>query len=369
MFDTITWILLCLALFYLGYVIAEKFVIDKRRRKLKLVIHVNGIRGKSTVTRLIDAGLRGCGYKVFSKTTGTIPMTIDVGNQAKPIKRLGPANVREQKKAMGWAVKQGAEALVVECMAVNPELQYVCEHRILNSNVVVVTNVRADHLDEMGPELKDIAYSLANTVPQNGTVVLGEGKFEGVFKEVAQKTNANVVVAQGSYDATGYDTFAENLTTAMQVCKVLGLDENAFYQGMKNYHRDPGALCDYKVGDTVFINGFSINDPDSTLAVYDFICQTHPVDEIAVLLNTRPDRPFRIKQHIDMVSKMKCKKVLICGSNQDYVAKQLQQLGVQTQKITKPEDLLSESYVFGCGNIANLGMQIVDYFKHNGETL
>jgi hypothetical protein len=123
------------------------------------------------------------------------------------------------------------------------------------------------------------------------------------------------------------------------------------------------------VGDTVFINGFSINDPDSTLAVYDFVCQTHPAGEIAVLLNTRPDRPFRIKQHVDMVSKMKCKKVLICGSNQDYVAKQLQQLGVQTQKITKPEDLLSESYVFGCGNIANLGMQILDYFKHNGETL
>ena len=369
MFDTITWILLCLALLYLGYVLVERFVIEKRRKKLKLVVHVNGIRGKSTVTRLIDAGLRGCGYKVFSKTTGTIPMTIDVGNNAKVINRLGPANIREQKKAMGWAVKQGADALVVECMAVNPELQYICEHRILNSDVVVVTNVRADHLDEMGNDLKSIAYSLANTVPQKGILVLGDDRFVDVFKEVSSKTFADVVVAQGDYDATGFDTFAENICTAMQVCKVLGLDETAFFEGMKNYIHDPGALCDYKIGETVFVNGFSINDPDSTLSVYDLVCQRYPVDEMTVLLNTRPDRPFRINQHIEMVAKMKCKKVLICGSNQDYVAKQMQKLGVQAQKITKIEDLLTEKYVFGCGNIANMGMQIVDYFKDNGETL
>ena len=369
MFDTITWILLCLALLYLGYVIAEKFIIEKRRKKLKMVVHVNGIRGKSTVTRMIDAGIRGCGYKVFSKTTGTLPMTIDINNNATVIKRLGPANIREQKKAMGWAVKQGAEVLVVECMAVNPELQYICEHRILNSDVVVVTNVRSDHLDEMGNDLKSIAYSLANTVPQKGTLVLGDGTFVDVFNEVAQKTSATVTVASGSYDAKGFDTFAENLATAMQVCKVLGLDEQAFFDGMKNYLRDPGSLRDYKIGDTIFINGFSVNDPDSTLSVYDHVCAHYPAEEMTVLLNTRPDRPFRIKQHIDMITKMKCKKVLICGSNQDYVARQLSQLGVQTYKITKVEDLLTEKYVFGCGNIAHLGMQIVDYFKNNGETL
>ena len=369
MFDTITWILLCLALLYLGYVIVEKFEIEKRRKQLKLVVHVHGIRGKSTVTRLIDAGLRGCGYKVFSKTTGTIPMTIDVANNAKPIKRLGPANIREQKKALIWATDQGADALVVECMAVNPELQYFCEHTILNSNVVVVTNVRADHLDEMGNDLKSIAYSLANTVPSKGTLVLGEDSFVDVFQEVANVTNSSVVVANGVYDATGFDTFAENIATAMQVCKSLGLDETSFFEGMKNYLRDPGSLCDYRVGETTFINGFSINDPDSTLSVYDMVCQRYPAEEITILLNTRPDRAFRIEQHIEMITKMKCKKVLICGSNQAYVAKQLQQRGVSTQKVVKVKDILGEKYVFGCGNIAHLGMEILDYFKDNGETL
>ena len=70
-----------------------------------------------------------------------------------------------------------------------------------------------------------------------------------------------------------------------------------------------------------------------------------------------------------MITQMKCKKVLICGSNQGYVASQLAKRGVETQKITKTEEILCEKYVFGCGNIAHFGMEIVDYFKNNGETL
>ena len=36
-------------------------------------IHVNGTRGKSSVTRLIAAGLRAGGKRTFAKTTGTAP--------------------------------------------------------------------------------------------------------------------------------------------------------------------------------------------------------------------------------------------------------------------------------------------------------
>ena len=45
----------------------------KSRAALRHVVHVNGTRGKSTVCRLIDAGLRAGGVRVFCKTTGTDP--------------------------------------------------------------------------------------------------------------------------------------------------------------------------------------------------------------------------------------------------------------------------------------------------------
>jgi len=50
-------------------------VVEVRRHERQLAripvrVHVNGTRGKSSVTRLIAAGLRSTGRRVFAKTTG-----------------------------------------------------------------------------------------------------------------------------------------------------------------------------------------------------------------------------------------------------------------------------------------------------------
>lgn len=68
----------------------------KSRATLRHVVHVNGTRGKSTVCRLIEAGLRAGGLRVFCKTTGTDPMTIDVSGNEEPLHRRGKANIKEQ---------------------------------------------------------------------------------------------------------------------------------------------------------------------------------------------------------------------------------------------------------------------------------
>ena len=156
--DILLIIAIALSIFYLGYIVFEKLYNDKIRKSFKYVIHVNGIRGKSTTTRLIDAGFRKLGYKVFSKTTGTYPVMINTENCDTPVLRLGKANIREQIRMMRKAYKEKAEVVVLECMAVNPELQEICEHRILHSNVVVITNVREDHIGEMGDTLEELAY-------------------------------------------------------------------------------------------------------------------------------------------------------------------------------------------------------------------
>lgn len=354
------------AVLYFTFIVSEKLYHKKLRHKLTKVIHVNGTRGKSTVTRLIDAGIRECGFAVASKTTGTVPTFIDVSGTPRVIQRMGPANIREQLKVLRWATKQGAQYLVVECMAVNPELQYICEHQILNSDITVITNVRKDHLDEMGPDLESIAYSLANTVPSDGTVVLGEAQYGEVFRKVADKVGSSVVIAEPYAGEDCMDTMAENIATALQVCRCLNLDEQTFFNGMKKYIRDPGALSFYKLDDTVFINAFSVNDPQSTLEVYKSVTVRHPAEEMTILLNARSDRPFRIAQHIEMLTQMTFKKVIITGSNQLYVLKQLQKKGIFAERLTAISQLKQEHCVFGCGNIADEGMKITEFFKANG---
>ncbi len=49
---------------------------QERIYSIPIRIHINGTRGKSSVTRLIGAGLREGGIKAITKVTGTYPRLI-----------------------------------------------------------------------------------------------------------------------------------------------------------------------------------------------------------------------------------------------------------------------------------------------------
>lgn len=366
MFRVLTVVVAALAAGYIGYIVWERFYYASLRKKLKKVVHVNGIRGKSTVTRLIDAGCRGCGLCVLSKTTGTLPVCIGTDNRERPIVRHAPANIREQQRTLRRAVKEGAEVLVVECMAVDPELQYVCEHRILHSDAVVITNVRPDHLDVMGDTPEKIAHALSSTVPDGGTLVLGENGYRAIFDEAAKKRGAKVVVAE-EYAGDDLGTFPENVATALAVCDALGLDREKFFTGMQNYRPDVGAFAEIRRGNTLFFNAFAANDPESTLTLYRKVCENYPAGEIAVLVNSRADREFRIGQHLEMLQKMEKKTVYLVGAGTAYLKRELEKRGIACRVLKKYEELSEEKYVFGCGNIAGDGEKIVEWFREGKE--
>lgn len=305
----------------------------------------------------------------MSKTTGTIPMIIDVNNQEIKLKRLGPANIREQLRILRKAVKSGCDYLVIECMAVNPELQYICEHKMLHSDITVITNVRMDHLDVMGDNLKDISRSLSNTIPDNGILILGSEiddneEIFNVIKEENNKYHSEIFVSDkinykswndlSSHDLSFPDLsfdelFNDNILTALKVCEVLGLDKEDFIKGMKQYKKDPGALEIIKRNDKTFINGFSINDPDSIMLVYDLLINKYNIDKnkLTILLNERGDRIFRTKQHIEMFKKIECEKVIISGDNVGYISKELGKIGIENKIIKRIDELDNYEIIFG----------------------
>ena len=159
---------------YLLYLLWEAHAVRVARKKLAHVVHVNGTRGKSTVSRLIEAGLREGGMRVFCKTTGTDPMTIDVNGREEPIRRRGKANIKEQIAILRRAAAQDAQVLVVECMAITPEFQQASQRDILRADIGVITNVRRDHTDVMGDTLPQIAEALCHTVPRGGVLLTAE---------------------------------------------------------------------------------------------------------------------------------------------------------------------------------------------------
>lgn len=359
-----------LSVVYILYVIIEKLLINYYRKKIPLIIHVNGIRGKSTTTRLIDAGLRNCGFKVFSKTTGTVPTMINSENKDIEIKRLGKANIREQIKMLRKAYKENVDVLVLECMAVNPELQKICEEKILKANISIITNVRMDHIKDMGNTLEELAYALSNTTPSNGKLIVNDSEFNKLFLKEASKKNSELIVAKKYEGIEDLDTFNDNIAIALEVARQLNLDEAKFFEGMRNYHKDVGAYCEYKKEDTIFLNGLSINDPDSIKIAYDKIINKYDKEELTILLNSRSDRPTRVIQHIEMLASLKCKKIILMGSATSYlIKKSKEKIDVEIEVFKNMQSLLNEKVIFAVGNIGGDGMKLVEYFKKEGEKL
>ncbi len=180
--------MLFLLILTIGFVVWGILELQAHKRnvnKIPIRIHVNGTRGKSSVTRLIAGGLRASGMKVIAKTTGTKPRFIISNNEEFPIKRLGKPNIGEDKKIFRQAVKYKPDAIVLECMALVPEYQWTSAHRIVKSNIGVITNARADHLDVMGPTVLDVAKNLSNTIPKHGKFFTADPIHLDIFRKRA----------------------------------------------------------------------------------------------------------------------------------------------------------------------------------------
>ena len=68
---------------------SEKRTHDRRLAHIEIRIQVNGIRGKSTVTRLLTGILQEAGYQTIGKTTGSAAKIIFPDGNEVPILRRG----------------------------------------------------------------------------------------------------------------------------------------------------------------------------------------------------------------------------------------------------------------------------------------
>ncbi|MFB4165886.1 poly-gamma-glutamate synthase PgsB [Alteribacillus sp. JSM 102045] len=369
----------CAILCCIGY--REKQKHQAEINTIPIRVNVNGIRGKSTVTRLITGVLTEAGYKTFGKTTGTSARLIDWKRQEEPIERKpeGP-NIKEQKTILQKVSSQGAEAFVSECMAINPEYQEVLQNQFLQANIGVILNVYEDHMDVMGPTLQHVAEGFTSTIPYNGTLITTDGPFYSYFYDIAKKRNTKVICADtaklpdGFIHKFDYMIFPENAAIALAVAESLNIDKETALRGMLNANPDPGALriTEFKDGaqkSSYFINGFAANDAYSTLSIWEriktseFITQ-HPI----VIMNCREDRVDRtIDFSENVLPHLHGKKLILIGKNVQHVLTEYEKGNLPFETVInlegkKPEAVLNRvrdeakhSTIFGVGNIHGAG--------------
>lgn len=384
-------IILVLLLYYT----IEYFLHKRTLKKFKHRIHVNGTRGKSSVTRLIRAGLSATGMNVFAKTTGSMARMIFPDGSEESISRFGKPSILEQIKILKKAERMGAEIVVLECMALEPRYQWASEGQILKSDIGVITNIREDHLEVMGPDLVDVAKSLLSACPVKGTLVVGPTEFEPLIQEVCKDRKSKVIVNDEESIQTitdeemakfSYWEHKENVSLALQVCELLGVSRNKALEAMWKVNPDPGALSVSPIHffgkEFIYANAMAANDPNSTKLIWSSVIERYPqYNKRFILFHTREDRPERSRQLVKEFANWEgYEAVILIGSSTSLAFKYLKTYSKKDIPIFVWEhlsldgifeSLLSilpkQSMVFGIGNIVGLGMDLSLYLKNRSE--
>jgi poly-gamma-glutamate synthase PgsB/CapB len=255
-------------------------------------------------------------------------------------------------------------------MAVLPEYQKISEERMLRSDIGVITNVRPDHLDEMGETLDAIAESLSNTIPTGGHLFTADAAYAEFFAERAQSKGTSLVLSEsGDIEGQTID-FAENVALALAVCQHLGITRETALTGMAHYRPDPGAFkVERSVGKSgkqlVFLNAMAANDPASAEMILDraeaqglMACGRR-----MLLVNNRYDRPVRLRQFVDFAVKHQNRfdDIVAAGAGRLLMRRALVKRGIALERITRLQSyselsaLEHDAVVFAVGNIVGSG--------------
>ncbi|GGK11772.1 hypothetical protein GCM10011583_49870 [Streptomyces camponoticapitis] len=306
-------------------------VVEQRRHftnlnRIPTRVLVNGIRGKSSITRLCAGALRGGDLVTVAKTTGTAARFIHPDATEEPVyRKFGIANVVEQIGIVRRAAAYNPDALVIECMAVMPALQEINQSKLIRSTIGVLCNVREDHLAEMGPTLDDVARSLSRSMPENGICVTAEKERFDILQEEADARNCRLIYADpetvSDEELRGFSwfTFKENVSIALKVAELMGVERETALQGMYDAPPDPGVLSveRYLTPDGKrlrFANVFAANDPESTLMNINQLLDLGAIARpLNVVINCRPDRVERNGQMGEIVPDLQPDQVFVIG--------------------------------------------------------
>jgi poly-gamma-glutamate synthase PgsB/CapB len=379
------------------YLLGERLLLARRIQKISLRICVTGTRGKSSVTRLIASSLREAGFQVLTKTTGTVPVLVLPNGEEREIKRKGNPSLLEGKKILKIGTQQRVNALVAELMSIQPEYSFAESVQMLRPNILVITNVRLDHLAQMGSTRMEIARSLSASIPPCCTVIVPEEENFSFFKEITEGLNSNLVlVAKDSYrefleaekKALSYE-FEENLRLALEVSDFLGIKKEFALKGIRRAQPDFGCLKIWRAEGGVpprkfhLVSAFAANDPFSTERAISKSEEriSFKRKRVIGLLNLRNDRGDRTLQWEEALKKGHFPffhRLIFIGGHAQALKRKLNSMKkweISLMKVESPQEIMAgltameqgEMVVVGMGNMAGAGHKLLKYWEKIGK--
>lgn len=379
------------------YLLLERSQLRQKVRSIPLRICVTGTRGKSSVTRLVAASLRESGFKVLAKTTGAKAALVLPDGKEEEIRRGERPSVLEQKRLLGRGEKLGVDVLVSELMSIHPETGYSESIQIFRPHILIITNVRLDHIAQMGSSKEEIARCFASLIPDKSTVFVLQEEFYPVFQRTAEERGSRVVqIPRNSSEQFSRSEkkfasfeFKENIRLALAVAEFLRIDRDVAVRGMRRIQPDFGRLgiwqtdLDAPPRTWLFISAFSANDPESTRLVLTDLEEKGVLEgkKVIGLLNFRKDRGDRTLQWLKALKEdtfPEFSKFYLVGFHARAFERRLApvaKISLHYLKMEAPTEITrkilgeekGEGILIGMGNIGGAGRRLIEYWEDRGK--
>lgn len=264
-----------------------------RLSEVPVRVSVSGTRGKSTLTRWLHNELLAREYDTYAKLTGDEPLSIFNGREWV-VPRGDQVTLYENEREIERFFPM--DAIVLENQGITPYTTRLVNTRYLDPTLVVLTNVREDHLDTLGGNRERVARALSRSIPDGAHVICGE-QADSVRNYIAEELDQR--------DATV--TFVDVPTEYEHIPGaelVFCLDEalrhttdTALASDRASEYLDSLRVEWTRLPDGIVFDAASVNDIQSTEAVRrSLVGSTEQV--IQPLVYLRRDRPGRTSSYI-----------------------------------------------------------------------
>ena len=319
-------------------------------RRIPVRVLVTGTRGKSSLVRLLYAGLAACGLRTYARITGVLPRELSPGG-VRVVRRDAPASFRE----MRWWLSQlpaGVDAVVMENSAVAPELQPAAG-AWLTPTLLVWTTLRADHEDAWGPGVGGAAEALLRGVPEGVPVVAGPEALP--LKEALEVRGPAEFCAPAPSFREGNLRLAE---AALRLALGGGEIPDAARRAMEDLDPDVADFLVLGSGDELLAAAFSANETASTEQL--FAETGWRPEETTLLFHHRPDRPARLRAFLPWIRSLPWRAVAFTRAARPLLRRdRLEWADEVTDAASFCRWRRGRGRIFACGNVAGWPLEFL----------
>ncbi|MBC8426449.1 hypothetical protein H8E07_20210 [bacterium] len=368
--------LLGITIAFVAILLLEELRLRQTRRRIPLRIVVTGTRGKSSLVRILAAGLRDREPATWGKITGDAPLLLTSDHMSVPIPRRGPARIHEQRNLLFGAAGHGIRRLVLESMAISPTIMKA-EMRLIQPSLVVITNVFDDHRETLGGDRNRQRAAYLEALPADCRWLSADAELlDAAARSERYPEPLAVTTRPEGPDGDEAGVACELLNLADAALAELGLDTESAHAAMRAAAVGtvpPPRIVPFLDRRVRLLDGFSANDLQSLDRLWrDWRRLLDDPVPWPVLFATRADRPLRTQQFCGwLAGRSDVAHVYVAGSHRTVAAWLLSRRGVPVSVVvedplaggtestgeivttdTEPEILV------GVGNALGFGMQL-----------